>query len=110
MILRLSLNEIALQSSEHELSLRQRQPDGPRRGPVNRRAATNLVIADSPIRPGHLHHDPPLLSAPPIPDQADRITPTFWTVSRVPGGRLVSSGLFGETGRITTASERPSAP
>jgi hypothetical protein len=82
MILRLCLNEMVLQSSEHELSLRQRQPDGPGRILVNRRAAANLVNADGPIRPGHLHHDPPLHPTPRFPDQADRSTPRFWTVSR----------------------------
>ena len=59
MILRLCLNEMVLQSSEHELSLRQRQPDGTGRILVNRRAAADLVNADGPIRPGHVHHDPP---------------------------------------------------
>jgi hypothetical protein len=39
------------------------------------------VNADGPIRPGHLHHDPPLHPAPRFPDLADRSTPTFWTVS-----------------------------
>ena len=43
MILRLCLNEMVLQSSEHELSIRQRQSDGPRGILVNRRTATNLV-------------------------------------------------------------------
>jgi hypothetical protein len=70
MILRLSLNEMVLQSGEHELSLRQRQPDGPGRILVNRRAAANLVNADGPIRAGHLHHDPPLHPVPRFPDQA----------------------------------------
>ena len=81
MILRLCLNQMVLQSSEHELSLRQRQPDGPGRILINRRAAANLVNADGPIRPGHLHHDPPLHPVPRLPDQADRSTPRFWTVS-----------------------------
>ena len=81
MILRLCLNEMVLQSSEHELALRQRQSDGPGRILVNRRAAADLVNADGPIRPGHLHHDPPLHPAPRFPDEADRSTPTFWTVS-----------------------------
>jgi hypothetical protein len=48
MILRLSLNEMVLQSSEHELSFCQRQPDGPGRIVVDRRAASNLVNADGP--------------------------------------------------------------
>jgi hypothetical protein len=43
MILRLCLNEMVLQSSEHELSIRQRQSAGPGRILVNRRTATNLV-------------------------------------------------------------------
>jgi hypothetical protein len=81
MILRLCLNEIVLQSSEHELSLRQRQPDGPGRILVDCRAAANLVNVDGPIRPDDLHHDPPLHPAPRFPHQADRSTPTFWTVS-----------------------------
>jgi hypothetical protein len=81
MILRLCLNEMVLQSSEHELSLRQRQPDGPGRILVDCRAAANLVNVDGPIRPDHLHHDPPLHPAPRFPHQADRSTPTFWTVS-----------------------------
>jgi hypothetical protein len=81
MILRLGLNKMVLQSSEHELSLRQREPNGSRRIFVNRRAATNLVNADGPIRPDYLHDDPPLHPAPRFPDQADRSTPTFWTVS-----------------------------
>ncbi len=33
------------------------------------------------IRPDHLHHDAPLHPAPRFPDQADRSTPRFWTVS-----------------------------
>ena len=70
MILRLCLNQMVLQSSEHELSLRQRQPDGPGRILVNRCAAANLVNADGPIRPGHLHHDPPLLLATAGPGRA----------------------------------------
>jgi hypothetical protein len=81
MILRLCLNEIVLQSSEHELSLRQRQPDGPGRILGNCRAADYLVNMDGPIRPDHLHHDSPLHPAPRFPHQADRSTPTFWTVS-----------------------------
>jgi hypothetical protein len=39
------------------------------------------VNMDGPIRPDHLHHDPPLHPAPRFPDQADRSTPRFWTVS-----------------------------
>ena len=70
MILRVCLNEMVLQSSEHELSLRQRQPDGPGRILVNRRAPANRVNADGPIRTGHLHHDPPLYPAPRCTDQA----------------------------------------
>jgi hypothetical protein len=81
MIFRLCLNEMVLQSGEHELSLGQRQPDGPGRILVNGRAAANLVNADGPIRAGHLHHDPPLHPAPRFPDQANRSTPRFWTVS-----------------------------
>ena len=81
MILRRCLNEMVLQSSEHELSLSQRQPDRPGRILVNRRTAANLMGADGSIRPGHLHHDPPLHPAPRFPDQADRSTPRFWTVS-----------------------------
>ena len=81
MILRLCLNQMVLQSSEHELSLRQRQPDGLGRILINRRAAANLVNADGSIRPDHLHHDPPLHPVPWLPDQADRSTPRFWTVS-----------------------------
>jgi hypothetical protein len=81
MILHLCLNEMVLQSSEHELSLRQRQPDGPARLFVTRRAAANLVSAHGPIRPGHLQHDPPL-HPPRFPDKADPSTPRFWTVSR----------------------------
>jgi hypothetical protein len=65
MIVCLSLNEMVLQSGEHQLSLRQRQPDGPGRILVNRRAAADLMNADGPICPGHLHHDPPLHPAPP---------------------------------------------
>jgi hypothetical protein len=49
MILRLCLNEMVLQSSEHEPSP-QRQPDSPRRILVNRRAA-NLVNMDGPSAP-----------------------------------------------------------
>ena len=81
MILRLRLNEMVLQSGEHQLSLRQRQPHSPGRILVNRRAATDLVNADGPIRHGHLHHDPPLHPAPRHSDQADPSTPRFWTVS-----------------------------
>jgi hypothetical protein len=81
MILRLCLNEMVLQSSEHDLSFRQRQPDCPGRIFVNRRAATNLMNADDPIRPDHLHHDPPLHPAHRFLEKADRSTPTFWTVS-----------------------------
>jgi hypothetical protein len=80
MILRLCLNEMVQQSSEHELSLRQCQPDGPGRILVNRRSAANLMSADGPIRPAHLHHPPPH-PAPRFPDQADHSTPRFWTVS-----------------------------
>jgi hypothetical protein len=61
--------------------LRQRQPDGSGRIFPNRRAAANLMSADGPIRPSHLHHDPQLHPAPGSPDQADRSTPRFWTVS-----------------------------
>jgi hypothetical protein len=39
------------------------------------------VNKDGSIRPGHLHHDPPLHPVPRLPDQADRSTPRFWTVS-----------------------------
>jgi hypothetical protein len=90
MILRLCLNEMVLQSNEHELSFRQRQPDGPGRILVNCRAAANLVNMDGPIRPAHLHHDPPLHPAPRFPDQADHSTPRFWTVS----ARLPFEGFF----------------
>ena len=67
MIVRLCLNEMVLQSGEHQLSLCQRQPDGPGRILVNPRAAADLVNADGPIRPGHLHHDPPLHPTPRSP-------------------------------------------
>ena len=116
MILRLCLNEMVLQSSEHELSLRQRQSDGAGRILVNRRAAANLVNVDGPIRPGHLHHDPPLHPVPRLPDQADRSTPRFWTVSstiagwRVPWistSRAVSGGR--ERGRYHCEREAPGA-
>ena len=95
MILRLCLNEMVLQSSEHELSLRLRQPNGPRRILVNRRAAANLVNVDGPIRPDHLHHDAPLHPAPRFPDQADRSTPMFWTVSRIKNPRSKLRGIGG---------------
>ena len=81
MILRLCLNEMVLQSGERQLSLCRRQPDGPGRILVNPRAAADLVNADGPIRPGHLHHDPPLHPAPRSPTPADASTPRFWTVS-----------------------------
>src|SRR5271156_3675709 len=97
MILRLCLDQMVLQSGEHELSLRQRQSDGPGRILVTRRAAANLVNADGPISPGHLHHDPPLHPAPRLPDQADRSTPRFWTGSVQLRTALVMtpSGLIG---------------
>jgi hypothetical protein len=81
MILRLCLNEMVLQPSEHELSLRQRQPDGPGRILVNHHAAANLVNVDGPIRPDHLHRDAPLHPTPRFPDQADGSTPRFWKAS-----------------------------
>ena len=81
MILRLCLNEVMLRSGEHELSLLQRQPDGPGRIFLDRRPTANLVNADGPTRPGHLHHHPPLHPDPRFPDEADRSTPSFWTVS-----------------------------
>jgi hypothetical protein len=37
--------------------------------------------ADGPIRPGHLHHDPPLHPTPRLSDPADPSTPRFRTVS-----------------------------
>ena len=96
MILRLCLNEVALQSSEHELSLRQGEPDGPGRILVNRRAAANLVNADGPIRPGHFHHHPPLHPASRLSHQADRSTPRFWTVSvRLPRILLSTASCLG---------------
>jgi hypothetical protein len=82
MIVCLSLNEMVLQSGEHQLSLRQRQPDGPGRILVNRRAAADLMNADGSICPGHLHHDPPLHPAPRFSGPADPTTPRLWTVSR----------------------------
>jgi hypothetical protein len=69
--------QMVLQSSEHELSLRQRQPDGPGRILVNRRAAANLMNVDGPIRPDHVHHDAPLHPTPRFPDRADRSTSRF---------------------------------
>jgi hypothetical protein len=93
MILRLCLNEMMLQFGEHELSLRQRQPDGPRRILVNSRTAANLVSADGPIRPGYLHHDPPLHPAPRFADKADRSTSRFWTVSCVKSARFVLASM-----------------
>jgi hypothetical protein len=83
MILRRCLNEMVLQSSEHELSLSQRQPDGPGQILVNRRAAANLMSADGSINRDHLHHDPPLRAAPRFPDRQDRSTPRSWTVSSI---------------------------
>jgi hypothetical protein len=64
MIVRLCLNEMVLQSGEHQLPLCQRQPDAPGRIFVNPRAAADLVNTDGPIRPGHLHHDPPFHPTP----------------------------------------------
>jgi hypothetical protein len=81
MILRLHLNQMVLQSGEYELSLRQRQPDGPGRIRVNRRTPANLVNAGGPICPDQLHHHPSLHPAPRFADQANRSTPRFWTVS-----------------------------
>jgi hypothetical protein len=81
MILRLGLNEVVLQSGEHELSLRQGQSDGPGRIFVDRRAATNLMSTDGSIRPDHLKNDPPLHPVPRFPSRADSSTPTYWTVS-----------------------------
>jgi hypothetical protein len=69
MILRLCLNEMVLKSGEHQLSLCQRQPDGPGRILVNPRAAADHVNADGPIGPGHLHHDPPLHPTPRSPNR-----------------------------------------
>ena len=105
MFLRLRLNEMVLQPSEHELSLRQPQPDGPGRILVNRRAAANLVNADDPIRPDHLHHDPPLHSVPRFPDHLDRTTPRFWTVSLQHAERLAEDCALSGT-RLMTQFER----
>jgi hypothetical protein len=71
----------AVHNAKLTVPLRQRQPDGSGRIFPNRRAAANLMCADGPIRPSHLHHDPQLYPAPGSPDQADRCTPKFWTVS-----------------------------
>jgi hypothetical protein len=112
MIFRLCLNEMVLQSGENELSLRQRPPDGPGRILVNRRAAANLVNAGGPIRTGHLHHDPPLHPVPRFPDQADRSTPRFWTVSlsdkqrqaRTKANDAVSGGIVPKLSVLWTRS------
>jgi IstB-like ATP binding protein len=100
MILRLCLNEMVLQSSKHELSLRQRQTDGPRGILVNRRAATNLVSEDGPIRPGHLRHDPPLHPAPRFADQADRSAPPGSGRSQRRSLMITANQPFGDWGKV----------
>ena len=73
MLLRLRLNQMALQPGQGLLAFHQRQPQRFRRM-VDRAAAADadFIGLDSAVRSSQLHDDPPLLSALLVPRaQAD---------------------------------------
>ena len=73
MLLRLRLNQMALQSGQGLLAFRQRQPQRIRRMVYRAAAAdADFMELDGTVRSGQFHDDPPLHPALLVPrDQAD---------------------------------------